>query len=146
MLSLESRLRSMEDVKEHSHGEASKRIDERREQQYRRNHAPQEIEDGEHERPHQKSRYHNCPDQCQQCRIFECHGRSMNVASVIRNPDWRVVIVGSQANNRWEMRIFGPKAFERSYTLEGTAGEHDPQRIATLVARLVPGRKPLAGC
>ena len=83
---LESRLRSMEDVKEHSHGEASKRIDERREQQYRRNHAPQEIEDGEHERPHQKSRYQNCPDQCQQCRIFECHDRSMNIASVIRNP------------------------------------------------------------
>ena len=35
MLSLESRLRFMEDVKEHSHGEASKRMDERREQQYR---------------------------------------------------------------------------------------------------------------
>jgi hypothetical protein len=60
-----------------------------------------------------------------------------------RAGDWRVVIVGSQANDRWEMRIFGPKAFERSYTLEGTAGEHDPQRIATLVARMVPGRKPL---
>jgi hypothetical protein len=63
-----------------------------------------------------------------------------------RPGDWRVVIVGSQANDRWEMRIFGPKAFERSYTLEGTAGEHDPQRIATLVARMVPSLKPLAGC
>jgi len=56
--------------------------------------------------------------------------------------DWRVLIVGSQANDRWEMEIFGPKAFERSYTLEGAAGEHDPQRIATLVARMVPGKKP----
>jgi len=59
-----------------------------------------------------------------------------------RPGDWRVLIVGSQANDRWEMKIFGPKAFERSYTLEGAAGEHDPQRIATLVARIVPGRKP----
>ena len=58
-----------------------------------------------------------------------------------RPGDWRVLIVGSQANDRWEMKIFGPKAFERSYTLEGAAGEHDPQRIATLVARIVPGRK-----
>jgi hypothetical protein len=59
-----------------------------------------------------------------------------------RPGDWRVLIVGSQANDRWEMKIFGPKAFERSYTLEGAAGEHDPQRIATLVARMVPGKKP----
>jgi len=59
-----------------------------------------------------------------------------------RPGDWRVLIVGSRANDRWEMKILGPKAFERSYTLEGTAGEHDPQRIATLVARMVPGKKP----
>ena len=59
-----------------------------------------------------------------------------------RPGDWRVSIVGSQANDRWEMRITGPNAFERSYSLEGSAGEHDPQRIATLVARMVPGRKP----
>ena len=59
-----------------------------------------------------------------------------------RPGDWRVSIVGSRANDRWEMKIFGPKAFERSYTLEGAAGEHDPQRIATLVARMVPGKKP----
>ena len=63
-----------------------------------------------------------------------------------RPGDWRVSIIGSQGSDRWEMEIFGPKAFERSYTLEGAAGEHDPQRIATLVARMVPGRKPLAGC
>ncbi len=59
-----------------------------------------------------------------------------------RPGNWRVSTIGSQANDRWEMKIFGPKAFERSYTLEGAAGEHDPQRIATLVARMVPGRKP----
>ena len=43
-----------------------------------------------------------------------------------RPGDWRVSIVGSQANERWEMRITGPNAFERSYTLEGSAGEHSP--------------------
>ena len=55
-----------------------------------------------------------------------------------RAGDWRVLIVGSQESDRWEMKIFGPNGFERSYTLEGTSGELDPQRIATLVARMVP--------
>jgi hypothetical protein len=57
-----------------------------------------------------------------------------------RPGDWRVSIVGSQANDRWELRITGPNAFERSYTLEGSAGEHEPQAIAKLVARMLPGR------
>ena len=51
--------------------------------------------------------------------------------------DWRVLIVGSLESDRWEMKIFGPNAFERSYTLEKTSGEHDPQRIAALVSRIV---------
>ncbi len=41
-----------------------------------------------------------------------------------RPGDWRVSIIGSQANDRWEMKIIGPNAFERSYTLEGSSGEH----------------------
>jgi hypothetical protein len=57
-----------------------------------------------------------------------------------RPGDWRVVIVGSQANDRWEMKVTGPNAFERSYTLEGTAGQHEPRAIAALLARMVPGR------
>jgi hypothetical protein len=44
-----------------------------------------------------------------------------------RPGDWRVPIVGSQANDRWEMKITGPNEFERSYTLEGTGGEHRPE-------------------
>jgi hypothetical protein len=55
-----------------------------------------------------------------------------------RPGDWVVSIIGSQENDRWEMRITGPNAFERSYTLEGSAGEHEPQAIARLVARMVP--------
>ena len=35
-----------------------------------------------------------------------------------RPGDWRVSIVASQANDQWEMKIAGPKGFERSYTLE----------------------------
>ncbi len=57
-----------------------------------------------------------------------------------RPGDWRVSIVGSQANDRWEMKIVGPKAFERSYTLEGIANEHEPTVIGGIVSRLVPGR------
>jgi hypothetical protein len=57
-----------------------------------------------------------------------------------RPGDWRVSIGGAQANDRWEMKIVGPNAFERSYTLEGSAGEHEPQVIAKLVARMVRPR------
>jgi hypothetical protein len=49
-----------------------------------------------------------------------------------------VSIVGSQANDRWEMKIVGPNAFERSYTFERSAGEHDPHVIRQLVARMLP--------
>ena len=59
-----------------------------------------------------------------------------------RPGNWRILIVGSRANDRWEMKITGPNAFERSYTLEGTAGEHEPRAIAALVARMVPGKRP----
>jgi hypothetical protein len=59
-----------------------------------------------------------------------------------RPGDWRVSIIGSRGSDRWEMKITGPNTFERSYTLEGTAGEHEPHAIAALLARMVPGKKP----
>ena len=37
-----------------------------------------------------------------------------------RSGDCHVSIVGMQANDRWEMEIQGPNAFERSSTLEGS--------------------------
>jgi hypothetical protein len=46
-----------------------------------------------------------------------------------KSGDWRVVILGSQANDQWEMKITGPNAFERSYTLEGNAVAYN-SRIA----------------
>jgi hypothetical protein len=53
-----------------------------------------------------------------------------------RAGEWRVLIVASQGSDRWEMKIFGPNGFERSYTLEGASGEHDPKTIAALVTRI----------
>ena len=55
-----------------------------------------------------------------------------------RPGDWRVSIVGSQANDRWDMRIAGPNGFERSYTLEGSSGEHRPEVIRAIVGKMVP--------
>ncbi len=57
-----------------------------------------------------------------------------------RPGDWRVSIIGSQGSDRWEMKITGPSAFERSYALERTSGEHEPHAIAALVVRMVPAR------
>jgi hypothetical protein len=36
------------------------------------------------------------------------------------------------------MRVEGPNGFERSYSLSGAAGEHEPATIRTLVVRLIP--------
>lgn len=58
-----------------------------------------------------------------------------------RPGDWRVSIVGSQANDGWELKIIGPNAFERSYTLERLAHEHEPTVIGSIVSRMVPGGK-----
>ena len=58
-----------------------------------------------------------------------------------RPGDWRVSIIGSRGSDRWEMKITGPNAFERSYTLERAAGEHELHAIAALVVRMVPARR-----
>ena len=74
---------------------------------------------------------------------FDAGGRA-EIAAVIehvladRSGEWRVSIIGSQANDRWEMRITGPNAFERSYTLEVTAGEHRSEVIRIILGKVVP--------
>lgn len=62
------------------------------------------------------------------------------IEHVLSDPsgEWRVSIFGSQANDQWEMKIFGPNAFERSYVLEGAAGQHEPRAIASIVSKMVP--------
>jgi hypothetical protein len=52
--------------------------------------------------------------------------------------EWRVSIAGSRASENWEMRVEGPNGFERSYTLAGAAGEHEPEAIRRLILQLVP--------
>ena len=37
-----------------------------------------------------------------------------------------------------EMKIAGPNGFERSYTLEGSAGQHEPEVIRVIVGKMVP--------
>jgi hypothetical protein len=63
---------------------------------------------------------------------------SIEHALADRLGDWRVSIIGSQANDQWEIKIFGPNAFERSYTLEGSSGQHRPEMIRVLLEKLVP--------
>ncbi len=57
-----------------------------------------------------------------------------------RPGEWRIVIFGSQASDSWEMQITGPNAFERSYTLEGSLGQHDPATVASILAQMLPTR------
>ncbi len=57
-----------------------------------------------------------------------------------RAGDWRVSIVGSRADENWEMKVEGPNGFERSYTLVGSAGEHQPVVIGNVLLRLLPAK------
>ena len=52
--------------------------------------------------------------------------------------DWHVSIAGSRENDTWEMKIEGPKGFERSYPLIGGAGQHQPAAIRDLILKLLP--------
>ncbi len=47
----------------------------------------------------------------------------------------------SVGNDCWEMKIVGPNGFERSYTLEGSAGEHRPEVIQAILGKMLPGRR-----
>jgi hypothetical protein len=55
-----------------------------------------------------------------------------------RPGEWRVSIVGSRENDNWELKIEGPKGFERSFTLIGDAGQHQPDAIRHLLLKLLP--------
>ena len=55
-----------------------------------------------------------------------------------RAGDWHVSVIGSQASDRWELKVEGPNLFERTYVLEGTAGEHRPEVIRVVLRRMLP--------
>lgn len=46
-------------------------------------------------------------------------------------------IVGSRADDGWDMKVEGPNGFERSYTLAGSAGEHQPMVIGNVLLKLL---------
>lgn len=54
-----------------------------------------------------------------------------------RGGDWRVFVAGSRASENWEMRVEGPNGLEPSYTLTGSAGEHEPEAICRLILQLI---------
>jgi hypothetical protein len=57
-----------------------------------------------------------------------------------RQGEWHVVIVGSRENDNWEMKIDGPRGLQRSYTLIGAAGEHEPDSIRRILLKLLPAK------
>jgi hypothetical protein len=65
-------------------------------------------------------------------------GASIEHALSDKPGEWRVSIAGSRGSENWEMRVEGPNGFERSYTLAGVAGEHEPEAIRRLILQLVP--------
>ena len=71
----------------------------------------------------------------QLCRDITAH---IEHAFAKRGGDWHVSIAGSRASENWEMRVEGPNGFERSYTLAGSAGEHEPAVIRRLILQLIP--------
>jgi len=75
----------------------------------------------------------------QLCRDITAH---LEHAFSGRQSEWRVSIAGSRAAENWALRVEGPNGLGRSYTLSGTAGEHELLAIPTLVPRLVPPAKP----
>jgi len=50
----------------------------------------------------------------------------------------RVSIAGSRTSENWDMRMEGLHGFERSHSLRGSAGRHQPEAIRRLIAQLLP--------
>lgn len=58
--------------------------------------------------------------------------------TLCREPgDWRVSIIGSRGSDEWEMKLEGPRGFERMYKLTGSSGEHQPEVIRSVLLRLL---------
>jgi hypothetical protein len=70
----------------------------------------------------------------QLCRDITSH---IEHAFADRRGDWRVSIAASRASENWEMRVEGPNGFERSYTLAGSSGEHEPETVRRLILKLI---------
>jgi len=62
-----------------------------------------------------------------------------------RSGDWGVTIIGSRQSDGWEIKVLGPHGFERSYTLVGSAGEHQPLAIGNVLLKLLPAKMAQQG-
>jgi hypothetical protein len=74
-------------------------------------------------------------------RLKERVTETVQQAFAHRDGQWQVSIVGSQANDNWEMKITGGNLFERSYTLFGTQGEHELHVIRERIEQMLPKEK-----
>jgi hypothetical protein len=54
--------------------------------------------------------------------------------------EWRISIVGSRGSDDWEIRLKGPRGFERSYALGANSGGHQPEAIRALLVKLLSTR------
>jgi len=64
------------------------------------------------------------------CRISEtpnCAEKLWGVLSTRSVPDRESSGCRSRASEDWHLRVEGPNSFERSYTLAGSAVEHEPE-------------------
>ena len=54
--------------------------------------------------------------------------------------DWRISIIGSRGSDEWEIKVEGPRGFERMYTLAASTGGHQPEVIRSVLLKLLSGR------
>src|SRR5437764_1098815 len=91
-----SRLRSVENEKEHRNRETRQQVDQRSEQSHSRNHVSHDTQD----RIDEISGHENCqqhhPDECQKRRILEAHGGVLlMIKSIVRPQNWLFARTGS---------------------------------------------------
>lgn len=61
-----------------------------------------------------------------------------NMCSVMQRESGGCQLSGLAQNDNWEMNVEGHHGFERSYTLVGEAGEHQPEAIRNVLIKLLP--------
>jgi hypothetical protein len=51
---------------------------------------------------------------------------------------WQVSIVASPERDVWHLKVTGPCAFERTYTLERAAGEQTAEAVGRILSKILP--------
>ena len=116
------------------------------------------------ERPDQENRCQNRSDQCQQCRILECHGRSMNAGSLRCNtglirslstllhgialsrrfePEKQLLSFKKCGTNCCTIALRNPLKRTKSY--EAPTFHNNTRKVRSFRTRQVSGTSPLVG-